>query len=397
MNAPKTLSQVASADRWGSLTGRQYEYQHEQAAFSALEMLAKGDWRCVYCEWHEDYVVEAGEQPTTCYLFHQVKSKTLSQGPWSFRDLFGVAAPKAGAKTSRKPLRASDDAIFARLLEHDRTFGSHCGSFMFVTNTGVHPTVSKLVDGVALTDGYATLAAEVAPLFQQLVRAYCIGPQAQLKSPEELFAFLRRFIVQTERGNLKPDAALNEISDRVFEYSEIELQFAERRQIARQLVQLMRDKATERIATFPIDEAGLRLRKGAVIAEVLGVLSLSHEGYQALRSGGGSDVVKTLSRLERFCRSRGFDLYLRQICGFKAKWDVWRTTHRHRLEDADHVVIVASARAILLSNKTLPDMIPLARQEATRLSGGLPAGTAIGGEELLGLVFSVAAGAETAL
>jgi Cap4 dsDNA endonuclease len=399
MTDPKRLSSIASADRVGSLTGRQYDYQHEQAAFSALEMLARSDWQCVYCEWHEDFVVERGDEPAPYYLFHQVKSKSLSQGPWTLRELFGVSALKSsGAPNVQKstPVKVADDAIFLRLLNHEKAFGVRCGSFVFVTNTSVQPTVSKLFDAITLADTHSALEGDARALFHHLARGYCRGTPALLASEEELFALLRRFAIETERGSLKQEAALNEICDRVFEYGEIDLQVNERKQIARQLVQLIRSKATDHAVRLPIDDNTFRARKGVVIAEVLNVLSLSHDGYQALLAGGvGKDLVKTLSRLERFCRTHGLHEYMPQICSFKAKWNAWRTQYRHQIQDSDYVAVVATAREIAATNKPLSEMVTMAKSAAAALNVALPSGISIAADEVLGIVFSLAAGAET--
>lgn len=125
------------------------------------------------------------------------------------------------------------------------------------------------------------------------------------------------------------------------------------------------------------------------------MLSLSHEGYLALKkSGTGSDIVKTLSRLERFIRSTGMGEFTSEICSFKAKWDVWRTKYRHQISDSDHMVIVSKAKEILATKKVVSEMVKQARDTAAALSPTLPSGIALAVDEMLGLVFSIAADAE---
>lgn len=402
MTGGKRLGEHPPADKVGPLTARQYEYQHEQATMGALEMLARQERRCVYCEWHDDFVVEVG-QSSARYHFHQVKSKSLSQGPWTFHEIFGVQPPRpeSTAKPAKKkvavakPLSVSGTPIFLRLLVHDQAFGINCGGFAFVTNTGVDPTVSKLVDAVAVAQTVADLPDAPRILFDQLVRGYVSATSPLVASADELFARLRRFAIAAEHGNLKQEAALNEICDRVFEYSEIDLKMAERKQIARQLVQLIRSKATDTSIKPPIDDDVLRSKKGVVVQEILGVLSLSHEGYKALLAGGTSKgLVKTLSRLDRYCRGAGLEQFTAEICSFKAKWDVWRTAQRHRLEDSDYVSIVTKAQEVLATSKPLAELIPLAKEVAASVSPSLPSGISLAGEEILGLVFSLAADAE---
>jgi hypothetical protein len=369
----------------------------------ALEMLAQHERHCVYCEWHDDFVVEINPDVSLRYHFHQVKSKSLSQGPWTFNELFGVSAPRARKKAARptksgaaaKAIAVKDDAILLRLLAHDSAFGAACGGFMFVTNTGIDPIAQKLLDGIANAASLPDLGNEARDLFDQLVRGYCTGPVPRVPSPDALFGFLKKFAVAAEQGSLKPDPALNEICDRVFEYSEIELKTFERKQIARQLVQLIRAKATDTSVTPPVDATTLRSKKGIVVSEVLAVLSLSHEGFMALKQGGaGKDLVKTLSRLERYCKTAGLEQFTSQICGFKAKWDVWRTKHRHQLPDADHMTVLSKAREILAATTIPAEIVRRAKEAADALTPTLPGGIALAGDEMVGLIFSLAADAE---
>jgi hypothetical protein len=93
------LGHVEPRERVGAQTGRKYEYQYERTARAALDLLAEDAKHvCVYCDWHDDYVIETG-QPPACYVFHQVKGRKLSQGPWKFTDFFGVKK-KESAKPS---------------------------------------------------------------------------------------------------------------------------------------------------------------------------------------------------------------------------------------------------------------------------------------------------------
>lgn len=406
MTAGKHLVDVAPGDRVGPLTGRQYEYQHEQATMGALEMLACHDRICVYCEWHDDFVVEANHEPSLRYYFNQVKTKSLSQGPWSFHELFGLSPPKQptrstlaqvkkSAPTVLRPLAVGTDAIFRRLLAHDERFGSSCGGFNFVTNTGVHPVAQKFLEAVAGAPTLAELDKDCGTIFEHLARGYCSGPNPLLASTDELFARLKRFIVATEQGSLKEASALNEICDRVFDLSEIDLKMSERKQIARQLVALIRSKATDTSVRHPVDRSTLRAKKGVVVAEVLHVLSLSYKGYLALKQcGAGSDLVKTLSRLDRFIQSNGMDAFTSEICSFKARWDMWRTEYRHQISDPDHMVIVSKAKEILATKKMVSEMVTQAMDTVAVLNPTLPSGITLRADEMLGLVFSIAADAE---
>jgi hypothetical protein len=67
------------------------EYQYEQTARASLTLLDHGQkYVRVYCDWHDDFVIETGDDPAK-YLFYQVKARGSSQGPWPFQGVFGVA------------------------------------------------------------------------------------------------------------------------------------------------------------------------------------------------------------------------------------------------------------------------------------------------------------------
>ena len=52
----------------GAQTGRKYEYQYERTGRAALDLLAEDAKHvCVYCDWHDDYVVETGQPPRATY------------------------------------------------------------------------------------------------------------------------------------------------------------------------------------------------------------------------------------------------------------------------------------------------------------------------------------------
>src|SRR5258706_4903699 len=83
-NGSPRLGHVEPRERAGAQTGRKYEYQYERTARAALDLLADDTQHvCVYCDWHDDYVIEIG-LPATRYFFHQVKGRKSSQGPWKF-------------------------------------------------------------------------------------------------------------------------------------------------------------------------------------------------------------------------------------------------------------------------------------------------------------------------
>lgn len=389
--APR-LGQIEPRERVGAQTGRKYEYQYERTARAALDLLADGAKHvCVYCDWHDDYVAEIGSPPTR-YIFHQVKGRKSSQGPWKFGEFFGVLRKKA-AKPSKNPASVTMDAIVPLMLLHHKNFGDSCAGLAFVTNAGLDTALSDFLQAIRNANNEAELPEAAKNAFQHMARAYVASDPPLAATAAELFTWLRGIRVHTDQGNLEdPEAALRELADVVVDYSEIDLLQRQAKQIAREIINRVRGKVANSTTVIPASDDQLRRDKGIVIVELLNVLSLSAQAYEQLKAGEGRDTVKTLSRLQRFCVKNGMKEHLVQICEFKARWDIWRTIERHFLTSADYMLLEAKARDVLSANLTIDKVVAEAKDIAKQFNG-LTA-TSLTPEHVLGLIFSLAAQAE---
>jgi Cap4 dsDNA endonuclease len=340
------LGQVEPRERVGAQTGRKYEYQYERTARAALNLLADGAKHvCVYCDWHDDYVAEIGS-PSTRYVFHQVKGRKSSQGPWKFSEFFGVL--KKAAKPSKQPAAVTANAIVPSMLLHHKNFGDRCAGLAFVTNAGLDSALSQFLETVAHSSSESDLPAEDRNAFQHLAPAYMAANPPSTTSAADLFTWLRGLTVHTDQGNLEdPEAALLEMANVVEDYSEIDLLQRQAKQIAREIINRVRGKVAHSTTVVPSSDEQLRHDKGIVIADLLSVLSLSAQAYEQLKAGEGRETVKTLSRLQRFCIKNGMKDHLVQICQFKAQWDIWRTIERHFLNSVDYMLLENKAKELL--------------------------------------------------
>lgn len=143
---------------------------------------------------------------------------------------------------------------------------------------------------------------------------------------------------------------------------------------------------------MPASDEQLRHDKGIVIAELLNVLSLSAQAYEQLKAGEGREMVKTLSRLQRFCLKNGMKDHLVQICEFKAQWDIWRTIERHFFKSVDYLLLESKAKDVLKADLAIEKVVAEAKDIAKQFNG-LTA-TPLTPEHVMGLVFSLAAEAE---
>ncbi len=357
-----------------------------------MELLAEGTSHvCVYCDWHDDYVTEIGSPPTR-YVFHQVKGRKSSQGPWKFKEFFGVAW-RIAAKPSKTPATVAMDAVVPRMVLHHANFGDSCAGLVFVTNEGLDLDLTKFLDAIRVAATSADLPEDEKNAFEHLARAYVSATPKLAPSAATIFSWLKSATARTEQGHLEDEgAALLELADVVSEYSEIDLRQREAKQIAREIIGRVRSKVSHTTTTVPSHDGQLRQDKGIVVSELLTVLSLSTQAYEQLKAGEGRETVKNLSRLGRFCEKYGFKENLVTICGFKAQWDVWRTVERHFLKSSDYLLLEAKAADILKANLNLQKLIGEAKDLASQFNG-LTA-TPLTGEHVLGLLFSLAAQAE---
>jgi hypothetical protein len=392
MSTAPRLGQVDPRERAGAQTGRKYEYQYERTARAALDLLTDSkNHVCVYCDWHDDYVVEIGDPPTR-YVFHQVKARTSSQGPWEFREFFGVSLKKDG-KPSRQPATVNLKAIVPRMLLHYANFGANCAGIAFVTNAGLDPTLTAFLEGIGRATEVDALAPEIRIAFDHLARGYAATDPPLAASTNELFAWLRSLLVHRDQGQLESqDAALLEIADVVFEYSEIELGQRQAKLIAREIVEQVRRKVSHQSTVVPATDERLRHDKGVVVSELLSVLSLSTGAYEALKAGTGSDTIKTLSRLQRFCAKHDMAPLIVPISEFKAGWDIWRTVERHNVSGADFVLLEKRAHEVLRGELTIERVVAEAKDIAKQY-GGIGV-TTLTPENAMGLIFSIAAQSE---
>jgi len=389
--APR-LGHIEPRERAGAQTGRKYEYQYERTARAALDLLADdGKQVCVYCDWHDDYVVETG-QPSTRYIFHQVKGRKSSQGPWKFSEFFGVQMKKSPTP-SKNPPAASTDAIVPLMLLHHQNFGDNCAGLAFVTNAGLDTGLSNFLQAINNAPDIASLPAEARIAFQHVSRGYAATAPPLASSEAGLFTWLRGLAAHTDRGHLEDqDAALLELADVVVNYSEIDLLQRQAKQIAREIVNQVRRKAAHSTTVVPASDEQLRRDKGLVVTEILSVLSLSTQAYEQLKAGQGRDTVKTLSRLQRFCQKRGMIDHLVQICEFKALWDTWRTTERHFVSGADFMLLEKRAHDLLSHDLTLEKAVAEAKDIAKQFQN--VTATPLTPEYVMGLIFSLAAQSE---
>lgn len=406
------LGTIAPREQVGAKTGAAYEFQYGEAALACLELLANGDDACVYCEWHDDYVIETtGVQPN--YKFFQVKSRSSKQGPWPMGEILGVVgkrlhtsaqgSPRKSKRTSKKtpkPLVPTKQVgIAERLLDHQRRFSTACAVFALVTTHDVaNDAFFALLDEAkqlhqARADANAVhLTTEGSVLFRELVAAYQIREPSITET--EVWSLIARLNVIRARGRPgEPAVIIGLMGQRIYDLSEVDLATTEQRRVAAQLIDLVRTKSHRTLDANPLPSEGhVRTEKAIGFDDVLSLLALSPEGFRELQSGGQADV-RTLSRLHRLCRDSGMDpKTINLVCKLRVQWEKWRSEHQDSLTDDLLLVLSDRGRTLLRQVQagiTMAELREVAQLTAGELAaiGGLPA---LEATTVLGLVFAIA-------
>lgn len=213
--------------------------------------------------------MERGDPPTR-YIFHQVKGRKSGLGPWAFNDFFGLT------RRVSLPLPASakykKDAIVPLMLLHYNNFPDSCEGIAFVTNTGLEPQLQSFMDGLKSVATRDQLSADDRTALDFIALAYLAGKKPLALSHDVLFEQLRSISLWLDEPHLDDENfAVTELVDLIEQYSEINLVYAQPKNIAREVINKVRLKAHHDKTSIPATEAQLRRDKGIVVTELLGV------------------------------------------------------------------------------------------------------------------------------
>jgi len=340
-----SLHQVQPREQVGAVTGERYDFQYHQAAAECLQVLDDTEVACVYCEWHDDYVVEAAG--IVSYRFHQVKTRTASRGPWTLNEFFGVKrTPGKTKRGAKKSGQATADSIFGRLYDHASKFGAQCDCFVFVTDAGIAPQFDALLEAIRAVPTAGGLSGTVSTEFMGLHTA--LNTAFPTLTADDLFLFMRRLGIKAAVGTLADlKACRTLIGGRIYQMSEVDLTMSEAQKIGSDLVEAVRERSHRVLPMLPMSVADLRNSKGFVLDDVLRILSLSGEGYRELKTSGRETVV-ALSRLHRLCRRSGIaETLIPDLCRFKTAWEMWWISQRHGVSPLDHFALKKECADVL--------------------------------------------------
>jgi hypothetical protein len=379
----------------GPRTGNLFEFQYHQAAAGALDLLNSTSALCIYCEWHDDYVTEWNQQQP--YTFHQVKTRSQSQGVWRWPEFFGVGKKLKGGK---RRLTKDSSSIFLNLWDHTQKFGLACQKFVFVSDAELEADFQTLLNEAKSAGAVSSLSATSKEIFDGLLSAF---EEAPLRVPgcngSSLFSFINNLHFSKALGSVSNvDDIKLLLSGRIFDASEVDLSTSEARKIGAELVTAVKNKSHRVLTILPQDKESLQQAKGIVIKDLLRILSLSEEGYTVLQSGD-INSVKILSRFRRLCMRNNVPLTLiPDLCDLKVKWTSWWTKQKSFVNGTDFVSLKEACAQLLRVHSdghfNFGKVMEEARSLAATFSATFGSTETLTGEHVVGLILSLAVEAE---
>lgn len=321
-----------------------YKAQIRSAAMSSLSILEGQDIDRVYCDLHDDFVIRKKNKNGVSYIFYQVKTKGKQNHNWSLNELFGIKASlKDQNKQDTDKIKSS---FIGKLLLHTVMFDKFCNSVVFQTNIHNDDDVNKLhqdiVNGVFESKFTEVLIDRFNKCFPE-----------EIKNPlsvEEVKEKLSKLKFETDVQYLKcGDDNFEPLArDKIYKFSEVDLEYTESREILIKLLELVERKSSGIISNLTAET--IEEFAGIAIEDLLSILSISKDAYESLLKGGDKKAIKSVSIIQRTLNAAGAGKDEVEYCSrCKTNWDIWLRKNRHVIPEFDLQLIVSSIRKLLVS------------------------------------------------
>lgn len=341
------LENIKPREQNGRDTFSRYRAQVRSAVIACLSILDGKSVDRVYCDLHDDFLVRLNLSGQYFYVFYQVKTKGKKNYNWTIGDVFGLNTRIVDqTKQSDENIK---DSFAGKLLLHTVNFGNQCRAVIFQTNIHIDDNIDELITDIELAEFTNKYTEILIDRFNSSI-ALDTGKKYTKEEVKENLAKLK---FETDIQYLKEGVANFEpiAREKIYEYSEVELQRDEEKEILLKLVDLVERKSSGIITDYTnksIEDAA-----GISIDDLLGILSISKNAYKSLIAGGDSKAIKSASIIQRLLLPSGANIDLVNYSAeCKTKWDTWVRKNRHILPEIDLHTIISKVRQLLGSKST---------------------------------------------
>lgn len=313
----------------GRETIARFDMQFQAAAFASLEILKDKEVDRVYCDWHDDFVVRKISSEGFTYCFYQVKTKGKLNHLWSLLEVF--ALKKRGQKEDAPALDEIQKSFAGKLLLHSISFQEQCQQVTLLTNVQFHDDVIRTVEefnsgkfeskeAKFLKDNFAGIF-KLSPAFDEPTVLKTLKKISLVPGASHIGPTRKEFSLAARKA--------------IHHYSEIDLTQAEIAEIAQGLIELIHRKSFAEVLSG-CSPGKLDDTVGVGLKDLLGILSISRDVYQALKDGGDPLALKSASVIQRLMKAAGAtDSTIEFMTQQKVLWDIWLRTARHSIPPYD--------------------------------------------------------------
>lgn len=330
-----------------------YRAQVRSAAVASLSILEGANVDRVYCDLHDDFVIRQKDKNGFTYIFYQVKTKGKQNHNWTINEVFGLNTRlKDQTKQSSDSIK---DSFIGKLLLHTIVFDDHCNSVIFQTNVNNSDEVDELLTDIESGTFANKFSKVILERFTE-----CFGDDGIKYSPEQAKSKLSKLSFESDVSFLKDGDNYFEliVKEKIYEFSEIDLERAEFREILLRLLDLVERKSSGVIKTW--NAASIESCAGISIDDLLTILSISKDAYYSLVKGGDRTAIKSASMIQRALKAGGADTSIVMYCSkCKTDWDLWFRNARHVIQELDLLTISEHVGATLKSTVDLQGFLAL--------------------------------------
>lgn len=324
-NQSPRIHEVEPRENVGRDTIARYQAQFRGAAFECLSLLEDDDLDRVYCDYQDDFVSRLNIDGNHIYNFYQVKTKKKLNDQWSVNDILGM---RKSARTVDPSKIAS--SYLGKLLVHTIKFNNSCGQVVFLTNIHFDDDVENFREAISAGNDNNHYKLLLENFNDSLCPESPVDDQGVIER-------IKKLQLKSNIPYLNPEdnTFFALARDTIYKYSEIDLQHSECEEILNNLVSLVERKSFSRLIE-ELDESELDEAAGIGLLEMLDILSISKEAYQALKASGDFRAVKNASIIHRIMSKAGAsERMIEYVSDCKVRWDIWFRDKRHTIPEFD--------------------------------------------------------------
>lgn len=338
------LHEVKPREQAGRDTLERYNAQIRAASIACLSILEGKDVKRVFCEFHDDFVIEKVIASDIRYTFVQVKTKEKLREIWKLRDVFGILKRKSAKNPQTDEMIR--DSFIGKLLQHTINFGESCNEIVFLTNTHVDEDIENIIDDIVSETFSNTHCKLIIDSFNNCFIS--IQEDHEKLDIDAIKQKLKKLKFETDVEYIKSKHETFEIlaKQKIFKFSEIELSHTEAKEILFSLLALVNSKSSVKINDC--SSKNIKKLAGIDIDDLLDVLSISKRAYYDFLDNGDEHALKSASVIERLLRKAGAnDMEVDFFTRCKIKWDQWLRNNRHIISEFDYITIDREINATL--------------------------------------------------